>query len=304
MIKISFVICYYSGASTIEKALNSLSKEISGNTEVEVIVIENGRLVDNYLRDNYNHLNLSFITIQKNIGLGNARNIGYEKAKGEIVYYLDDDAYLANGFVNKLFKDKFIDKMVCGGGLVKNATSFSFISKLYHQLYFEPIQLGLKLIIGTNMYFKRKLLEDIGGFSLNLNRADESYVLNKIEEKGFASTFHEELEIYHAQPTSLDHVLKVFFYTGYYRNKIFINDRAFIFSVRTFLHFLIVISIILAFYSPIFLFLILLRFLYGKFFQVALNLNLLLILPAFIFNFIRFISEDLGFIYSFFNDKK
>ena len=96
MIKTSVIIPVYNVEAYLEECLES----VFGQTqqEIEVIAIDDGSTdsslsILRHMQEK--HQNLRIIT-QSNHGLGYARNVGIEYAKGEFVYFIDSDDYLCD----------------------------------------------------------------------------------------------------------------------------------------------------------------------------------------------------------------
>src|SRR5207249_10244006 len=86
--RISVVVCTYNGGRVIRDCLEGLRK--LDYPDFEVIVVNDGS-TDN-TEAVLGEYDFRVITTE-NRGLGNARNTGMEAATGEIVAYLDDDAF-------------------------------------------------------------------------------------------------------------------------------------------------------------------------------------------------------------------
>lgn len=86
---ISVLVCTYNGSKTIRETLEALREVEYPN--YEVVVVNDGSKDDTpkILAD---YPQFTVITTE-NRGLSNARNTAYENATGEIVAYIDDDAY-------------------------------------------------------------------------------------------------------------------------------------------------------------------------------------------------------------------
>jgi cellulose synthase/poly-beta-1,6-N-acetylglucosamine synthase-like glycosyltransferase len=85
---VSVVVCCYNAAQTIDECLTSLSRLDYPN--YEVVVIDDGSKDGTY--DKVQKHNVQCIRVP-NGGLSKARNLGIEAAKGEIVAFIDSDAY-------------------------------------------------------------------------------------------------------------------------------------------------------------------------------------------------------------------
>ena len=86
--KISVVVCSYNGAATIAETLAAL--ECVEYPDYEVIVVDDGST--DATAEIASAFSVRLIRTE-NRGLSAARNTGMEAARGEIVVYLDDDAY-------------------------------------------------------------------------------------------------------------------------------------------------------------------------------------------------------------------
>src|SRR5262249_30950888 len=86
--RISVVVCSHNGSRTIGECLQGISKLRYPN--FEVIVVDDGS-TDNTATIVAQY-DLRFIRTP-NHGLSHARNVGWQAANGEIIAYIDDDAY-------------------------------------------------------------------------------------------------------------------------------------------------------------------------------------------------------------------
>lgn len=94
MIKLTITIPAYNEAKRITKALDSIPKR----GDIEVLVVDDGstdntlEVVQRYKKEH--SLNLRVIHLKENKGLGNAKNVGYDNARGFYIHQLDADDYL------------------------------------------------------------------------------------------------------------------------------------------------------------------------------------------------------------------
>lgn len=91
MIKFSVVIPIYNSARTIRQTINSCLNQIY--KPFEIIIVDDCstdnsiEIVDEYLKDNYVYL----IVNKSNLGVSSSRNIGWDRATGDYVAFLDSD---------------------------------------------------------------------------------------------------------------------------------------------------------------------------------------------------------------------
>lgn len=99
-IKFSIVICAFNVEEYIEKAIDSIENQTYKNFE---IILVNDKSTDNLLKRIKKYNNIIIINNRRNIGLGSSRNIGFSKAKGEYILYLDaDDTLYENTTLEKI----------------------------------------------------------------------------------------------------------------------------------------------------------------------------------------------------------
>jgi len=293
--KLTIIVCYYRGHRHIEKCLRSLVPQLIEGT-VECLVIENGVDVDANVKNKFPAVN--YIGIETNSGLGPARNLGLQLAKGEFVWYIDDDAWVPNGTIKYLLESVLVADCIYGGGLVLNANNQYTLSKVYHDFYYSPLQKALKLIIGTNMYFRTSALKTVEGFHPDLNRADEAYVVRKLSAKGFKGNFISNVEVFHNQPSDFKNILRVFIDNGRYRCKM--SQGIFAKFIRTGLHSVTFVFPVVAIFSlPLALLLVFIRFIYSKTHLILIK-NRLYYWPIIILlNTWRIVLEDYGYTKEF-----
>lgn len=113
---ISVIIPVYNQEKYLNKCIDSL---LSGTyTNVECIIIDDGS-TDNSpaLCDEYKKDERVVVIHKENGGLTSARKAGFDVAKGQYVTFIDSDDYVAEDYVEKLYKalkDNDSDISVCG----------------------------------------------------------------------------------------------------------------------------------------------------------------------------------------------
>src|ERR1700744_1043887 len=87
---LSVIIVTYKSRGEIRECLSSLPRELSGR-EVEVIVVENasGDGIGQIVREQFPWV--TYWESEVNLGFGKANNLGYERARGDYVLFLNPD---------------------------------------------------------------------------------------------------------------------------------------------------------------------------------------------------------------------
>ena len=102
-LKISIILPIYNVENYLSKCLESIASQ--SLKDIEIICINDGS-TDKSLEiiKDFAHKDNRFIIInQKNKGTGVCRNIGLSIAKGEYIFFIDPDDYIANNALKKLY---------------------------------------------------------------------------------------------------------------------------------------------------------------------------------------------------------
>ena len=184
---VSLIITTYNYANYIERAIRSGLDQSLGNTEYEIIVVNDastdatGQILDNY-SDVVRVFNLS-----ENMGLAGARNFGIRKARGQFVTFLDADDYLhsealraQNLFLseNNAFDAVAIDYYVVNerGQHIEHISSSE-----------KPIACGIM--------FRKDYLFNIGLYDENFTAREEEDLRIRWEEAGYG-IYHIPVPLY------------------------------------------------------------------------------------------------------------
>ncbi len=101
MNKISVIIVNYNGKKWLQKCLDSLLTQQYKN--FEVIVVDNNSSDDSIQYIEKNYPTVIVIKSDKNLGFAGGNNLGIEKAKGEYILLLNNDTWVENSFLEKLY---------------------------------------------------------------------------------------------------------------------------------------------------------------------------------------------------------
>ncbi len=201
---ISVVVCSYNGSATIGDTLEKLQQ--LDYPRFEVIVVNDGS-TDN-LSQIVEGYPVKLITT-RNKGLSSARNTGLYNAKGEIVAYIDDDAYPDPHWLHYLAYAYRTSTHDCIGGpniapyedgpiatCVANAPGGPV-----HVLETDEIA---EHVPGCNMSFRREALLKIGGFDPVYRAAgDDVDACWRIQQNGGCIGFHPSAVVWHHRRNSV-----------------------------------------------------------------------------------------------------
>ena len=202
--RISVVLCSYNGARTIRNTLEGLKK--LDYPDYEIIVVNDGSTDETVAI--VSEYDIRLISTE-NRGLSNARNTGLRAATGEIVAYIDDDAYpdphwlkfLASTFLNTSFVGVGGSNILpSGSGLIEDCID-NAPGNPNHVLISDK---EAEHIPGCNMAFRKSALEAVEGFDPGFRTAgDDVDICWKLQQRGWKIGFNGAALVWHHRRDSI-----------------------------------------------------------------------------------------------------
>lgn len=200
----SVVVCSYNGSATIRDTIEGLIK--LRYPHYEIIVVNDGS------KDNTEALVKEYpvkLISTTNKGLSSARNTGLKNAKGEIIAYIDDDAYPDIHWLHYLaYAFKNAAHAAIGGPNIlpeENGPIATCVANApggpVHVLSADEIA---EHVPGCNLSVKKDVLNEIGGFDPIYKAAgDDVDLCWRIQEAGYTIGFHPSALVWHHRRNSL-----------------------------------------------------------------------------------------------------
>ena len=189
--QVSVVVCSYNGAATIRDTLEGLLA--LDYPHFEVIVVNDGSTdATPAIAGEYAVRLIS----TENRGLSNARNTGWQEANGEIIAYIDDDAYPDMHWLQYLAHTFMTTDYMGVGGPNIAPPGDGPVADCVANAPGRPVQVLLsdreaEHIPGCNMAFRREALQAIGGFDPRYRAAgDDVDVCWRVQAQGWKIGFH------------------------------------------------------------------------------------------------------------------
>ncbi len=236
---VSIITVNYNGLEDTRDFLTSLKQNI-GNTDYEMIVVDNGSTQDEakILQNEFEWIKA--IRSEKNLGFAGGNNIGIDNAKGDFLLFINNDIIVSSNFItpliNRLSSDKkigivspkivFSDNRLCYGGckpLGKYLIKINYITdNLNPQV---NIATETSLAHGAAMMIKKEIIEKVGKWQENyfLYSEEVDYCLT-IKRSGYTVWYEPQSVICHigSQSTGKDSPLKYYYNT---RNRFLLYKR-------------------------------------------------------------------------------
>jgi O-antigen biosynthesis protein len=202
--RVSVVVCSYNGARTIGDCCAGLSKLAYPN--FEVIVVDDGSTdATAAIASAYPF----YLASTPNQGLSNARNLGLELASGEIVAYLDDDAYPDPHWLHYLARTFMRTSHAGVGGPNIAPPGDGFLADCVDNAPGNPTHILLsdqeaEHIPGCNMAFRKSALLAIQGFDPGYRVAgDDVDVCWRMRQSGGTLGFNAGAMVWHHRRRTL-----------------------------------------------------------------------------------------------------
>ena len=222
MVKISTIVCTLNRAAYLAKAVESLINQTYPKEYYEIIVVDNGS-TDNTREvveqlSQFARIRYIYEPIK---GLCQARNTGWQAAGGKYVAYLDDDAIACPHWLEKMMEAFETVKPApasVGGRVVP-------IWESERPPWLEDRMLGAYAIadwgdrarffkpsspehhVGCNVAYSREVLQECGGFNINLGRKgknllsnDEHLIRKYMDSHGLGIYYDPEILVDHLVP--------------------------------------------------------------------------------------------------------
>jgi glycosyltransferase involved in cell wall biosynthesis len=198
-IKITVIVCTYNRSEVLRQAIQSLVSQLPPTgCGWEILVVDNNstdetrKVVEDFER---RYPGLIHYWFEPRQGISYARNAGVQRAKGEIVAFLDDDETAGVGWLQNLTANLQGGEWAGAGGRILPVAPFPLPRWLLANSDFTAGPLpsfdrGLdsgelrEPPFSANMAFRREVFEQLGGFRTDLGRSGQGLFSNEDTEFG------------------------------------------------------------------------------------------------------------------------
>lgn len=222
--KVSVVVCTYNGANKIKSLLDSLKKQTYKN--LEIIVVDDGST--DTTSDIVKKYPFELIKHDKNRGLGDARNTGVRKSRGDIIVFTDDDCVADQNWIKEIVNCyQKSPKINAVGGRIEPYSMNTYFEKYdkyaKHPIFFHPtvrdsrervssylkkmfstrkekLKDGQKLsaVMGLNSSYKKDIILKVGMHKHGLRRGVDWDLNTKLKKSGeLRAVYCHKALIYH-----------------------------------------------------------------------------------------------------------
>lgn len=237
--KCSLIICSRNRARSLENTLHRVLEQQYG-PGLEIVLVDNGSTDDTQavieaFTENSPHPVKSIL--EPELGLSHARNTGVRIASGDIVVFIDDDAYPCNcDWIEKLAEPYSRDEVAAAGGDIlpvwpgEGQPDWLHTSLLPclgimvdRQAITAPVSYP-NYPWGANVSFRKNLLERYGGFRPDLGRkgdvplaGEETELCMRLQNRGFEIVRVARAPVFHvlrAEELTVEYLMRIAPYQG------------------------------------------------------------------------------------------
>ena len=217
-VRVSAVICTHNRRRYLEKAVDSLLHQSAAPAVYEILVVDNGSTdgTPAYLEEVAAATGRLTRLFEARLGLSRARNLGLERARGEFVAFLDDDAVARKDWIERIQcafdghgrsvgvlagrtdpiweaarPDWLSDRGLGALAIVDWGEDAGFLSEGQY-------------MVGANMAFRTELLREVRGFPENLGRVgdnllsgEEIFVARLLADRGYPTFYDPSVAVLH-----------------------------------------------------------------------------------------------------------
>lgn len=302
MIKFSIVIITRQMNDYIREAMPYFLRQTC--KDFEIVLVSEEKIEENFEKTR--------VIVTGRASPAKARNIGAKNSKGEIIAFIDDDAYPEANWLetaNKNFKDK---KIVALGGpslIPKNATFFQRVSSKVYELSSgktgDRYKQGKKKEIDDwptcNFFVRRKKFLEVKGFQEKYWGGEDTQLCYSLLKKG-KMIYEPDLIIYHHPRKTLKQHLRQTFFWGMWRGffmRLYKKSRQMVFFAPGLLVVWLFIGMIISWLNNIFACIYLISVALYIIFLLYIGLkskSIKLFFPVIFVTFLTHISYGMGFL--------
>ena len=222
---VSVIVCTFNRVKYLRICLEKLANQTVNSSEYEIIVIDNdskdgsGMACQSFMKM-HKKLNIHYF-LELRQGHTFSRNRGITESKGEYLAFIDDDAFVANDYIENINKAFSTFKIAALGGKITPHYE-SGIPPVWMTKYLLPLVAALDMgpnkkyfrkenyPLGANMAFRKNVFRDLGLFNIELGRrgskglegGDEKDIFLKLHKTGAKILYDPDIKVTHFIPES------------------------------------------------------------------------------------------------------
>jgi GT2 family glycosyltransferase len=218
---ISLIIPTFQREELLRKCLHSIYVAEQHFLGFEVVVVDDGGGLSEEIEKEFAGAEIRWVRLPENRGQASAQEIGRQRARGEILAFLDDDCILKEAWLSEI--QRFFAthlQLACVTGRVEAQETSHIQARTRQEIYNERLRRfaeeGFKAALqakwklpdcpdvllsdhlsGGNFAIRREVLEAIGGFDQSAQFGNDRVMSHRLLEAGHAIAYDPDMVVYH-----------------------------------------------------------------------------------------------------------
>jgi len=220
---ISVIIPAYNARENLKACLDALEQQTVPRKQYEIIVVNDGP-VDTKVKATVDRYAVTFLS-QLRRGAAAARNLGAERAQGEILLFTDADCVPEHNWIEAMtapFADQEVVG-VCGVVRTRQTALIPRFIQLEYDYRYRNIARHPRIDFintGTAGYRKHIFMQS-GGFKEDLLGAEDAELSFRLASAGHKMLFAPRAVVYHQHPESILEYARRKYHYGYWRMMVY-----------------------------------------------------------------------------------
>lgn len=184
--RVSVVVCTHDETryGQFREAAESVLAQTHDAVELAVVVDGNDTVCERVRAEFGDRENVRIHCNDRNRGLSYSRTRGVERATGEVIAFLDDDAVARENWVEQLCRGYEQGALAVGGRMVPDwvdgrpdhlPAEFSWLVGVTYEPRLEPWT-EVRNTMGSNISFRQEVFEELGGFDEQVGLAGDEHL--------------------------------------------------------------------------------------------------------------------------------
>lgn len=216
--EISIIIPTYNRKDKLEKCLQHIDNLDYDKSDLEVIVVNDvsGDGTKRFLeKESKNKNYLKPINRENKSGIGSARNRALKEAKGKYIFFTDDDCLVPEDWIHQHHKRRKKHNVEVVNG-VQYPVKMNWVEAYKTASHFQHYQdtrilkkpNTVDAIKTNNLSLKKEIIEEVGDFNENLERAEDTEIGRRILKAGYKAVTDPTLRVKHLKNDKLkEHII-------------------------------------------------------------------------------------------------
>ena len=222
---ISIICLTWNSREDVLSLLRSIYRSSYPESSYEVIVIDNASSDGTTQAIKQKFPKVMVITLKKNLGMP-ALNVGYKKAKGEIIFSIQSDVTIAKDFLRKVAEKMQSDKNVGLLGvkvfdkkthkILPPTTRFNFYTGVISPKFYDHETSDFDYLEGLVHVFPKEILRKVGFINPKyFFYGDDPDFSLRVKKKGYKVVFIPDTYVYHGKGKSTPRYFKKKYHNYY-----------------------------------------------------------------------------------------